>query len=101
MRCFSQALGALGLDYYNYFLPLLPAPPLPGRLAVLMPGRTLDLNTAPAPETVFRRASHVLVPEAINNGGRRYLLSLRGEHLRLSFRLLDRNEHWQLWERKP
>ena len=92
--------SVLGLDYYNYFPPLLATPPLPGRLAVLMPGRTLDRNTAPAPEAVFRHASHVLVPVAINND-RRYLLSLYGEHLRLSYRLLDRNEHWQLWKRKP
>ena len=92
--------GVLGLDYYNYFPPLLATAPLPGRLAVLMPGRTLDRDTAPAPAAVFAHTAHVLVPETINSD-RRFLLSLYSEHLRLSYRLVDRNEHWQLWERKP
>ena len=96
----AVADSVLGLDYYSYFPALLDVPPLVGRLAVLMPGRTLDHDTAPAPETMFRHAEHVMVPKA-STLDRRLLQSLYGEHLRLSYQLLDSNDHWQLWERKP
>ena len=96
----AVANGVLGLDYYNYFPALLDVPPLAGRLAVLMPGRTLDRDTAPTPEAMFRHAEHVMVPKTSTHE-RRFLLSAYGEHLRLGYRLLDSNDHWQLWERKP
>lgn len=91
--------GVLALDYYNWFPALLNVPPLVGRLAVLMPGRTFDGNTAPAPEEVFRHANYVMVPTA-STKERRPLLALYGHHLDVSYRVLDSDEHWQLWERK-
>ena len=91
--------GVLALDYYNYYPALLDVPPLLGRLAVLMPGRTLSRDAAPSPEVVFRFASHVLVPET-PNVERQVLLALYGEHLRLRYELLGRNDHWQLWQLK-
>ena len=59
-----------------------------GLVKASVPGRTLD-HTAPAPEATFRHARHVLVPETINSD-RRSLLTLYGEYIRLSYRLLDR-----------
>ena len=91
--------SVLGLDYYNYFPAFLDVPPLPGRLAVLMPGRTLDRATAPAPAVLFQHARHVMVPRE-SNKDRTLLRTIYGEHLRLSYRLLDSNDYWALWERK-
>ena len=91
--------GVLALDYYNWFPALLDVPPLVGRLAVLMPGRTFDGDTAPSPDEVFEHADYVMVPKALTKE-RRPLLALYGPRLRVSYRPLDSNEHWQLWERK-
>ena len=98
LRQNGVADDVLGLDYYNYFPALLDVPPLPGRLAVLMPDRTLNRDTAPSPATVFRHARYVMVPRE-STKDRRLLLALYGEHLRTSYQLLDGNDHWQLWER--
>ena len=91
--------GVFGLDYYNYFPVLLDVPPLPGRLAVLMPERTMNRDRAPRPATLLRHAPYVMVPKA-SNSERRALLALYGKHLRASYRRLDSNDHWQLWERR-
>ena len=91
--------GVFGLDYYNYFPALLDVPPLPGRLAVLMPGRTLSRDRAPAPATLFRHSAYVMVPQE-SNSERDGLLALYSKHLRLNYRLLDSSDQWQLWERQ-
>ena len=91
--------GVLALDYYNYYPALLDVPPLLGRLAVLMPGRTLSPDAAPSPEAVFGLARHVLVPETANEE-RRSLQALYGEYLQRRYEFRDRNDHWQLWRLK-
>ena len=91
--------GVLALDYYNWFPVLLDVPPLVGRLAVLMPGRTMDPDTAPPPADVFRQVQYVMIPKEPTLD-RRFLLSLYGEHISRRYRLLDSNYSWQLWERK-
>ena len=90
--------GVLTLDYYNWFPVFLDAPPLLGRLTSLHVGRTIDRDTAPSPDAMFRHAKYVMVPKQPTED-RQLLLTLYRRHLQVNYLPLDSNDHWQLWER--
>lgn len=90
--------GVLALDYYNWFPVFLDAPPLRGRLTSLHVGRTIDRDTAPAPDAMFRHAEYVMVPRQ-HTEDRQLLLTLYRHHLQVKYLLLDSNDTWQLWKR--
>ena len=97
--------GLLALDRETYFAAFLDIAPIPGRLWCLHPGRTIDRATAPPAEAMFAAADYVLLRkdgevDYLQRLARDFLLAVYGRYLRETYRLLDEDRYWELWQRK-